>query len=97
VEWTGPPDSSRWSPADLSIPRPARSRRMRAPPRKRRVAKRRSLQRREGRSLLPRERPIVSHGLHNLNDGRTRRLRVTPIIHQRCMCSTFDYAVAAVG
>jgi hypothetical protein len=35
-----------------------------------------------GLSLLPRERPIVSHGLHYLNDGRTGRLRVTPIVHQ---------------
>jgi hypothetical protein len=31
---------------------------------------------------LARQRPIVSHGGHHLNDGRTARLRVAPIVEK---------------
>jgi hypothetical protein len=35
-----------------------------------------------GLGVVARQRPIVSHGGHHLNDGRAGRLRVAPIVLQ---------------
>ena len=47
--------------------------------------------------VLPCERPIVSHGGHHLNDGSAGRLRVTPIVHKRCVCRPLHDTVHAIG
>ena len=46
---------------------------------------------------LARERPIVAHGGHHLNDGRAGRLRVAPIVQQRCVRRPLHDTVDAVG
>jgi hypothetical protein len=46
---------------------------------------------------LARQRPIVPHGGHHLNNGRAGRLRVAPIVHQRCVRRPLHDTVLAVG
>ncbi len=41
--------------------------------------------------------PIVAHGGHHLNDGRAGRLRVAPVVHQRCVRRPLQDAVHAIG
>src|SRR5215211_4499912 len=50
-----------------------------------------------GLGVLARHWPIVSHGGHHLNDGSTGRLRVAPLVHQRCERRPLHDTVHAIG
>ena len=50
-----------------------------------------------GLKVLARQRPIVSHGGHHLNDGRAGRLRVAPLVQQGCVRRPFHDTVRAIG